>query len=349
MHRMIDPTKTKKILLVRTDRLGDVVVTTPVFSAIKAKYPDIFLGVMVSKPYLDLVRGNPYVDEVLVYDKEGSEKAFKGILRFALELRRKRYNAAVHFHPRNRSYWTSWLAGIPIRIGYRYKQSWLLTHAYVYDKPEGKKHEAQYSFDLLRAFHISEPRRLESYVPLHPEYRDAVERCVSGIGPYVAFNPSASSPSKIWPARYFAEVADELAARYGLDIVITGGEGETRFSESVKQNMKSSALDLTGKLGVGQLAWLLKGAKLLISNDTGPVHIASALDTPVISIFGRTLAGLGPRRWKPLGIRSYHLQKDIGCMKCLADDCEIDFRCLTELRPNDVMTFIDQHAGVFSL
>jgi ADP-heptose:LPS heptosyltransferase len=84
------------------------------------------------------------------------------------------------------------------------------------------------------------------------------------------------------------------------------------------------------------LAWLLKGARLLISNDSGPVHMAAALGTPVISIFGRNQAGLSPIRWRPISVNSSFVQKDVGCIECLAHNCQIDFKCLKELRVEDV-------------
>jgi len=117
MFPPIDLNRVKKILLVRTDRMGDVVVTTPVFPAIKKKFPHSHLAILVSKENEDLVRGNSYLDEVICYDKLGAEKSWWGVLRFIFYLQKKHFDVAIHLHPRARTYLTSYLARIPIRIG----------------------------------------------------------------------------------------------------------------------------------------------------------------------------------------------------------------------------------------
>jgi len=323
------------------------VVTTPVFSAIKKQIPNVYLAILVSKENRDLVEGNPFLDEVILYDKQGSEKSLWRNYQFIRSLKAKKFDAVIHFHPRSRAYWISYLAGIPIRIGYRLKAHRLLTHAFPYRKPEGKKHEAKYNFDLLSLFGIDQPEKLELCIPLRDEHKEIVERYLSDFGRYVVFNPSASSLSKIWPAAYFATVADQLFERYGLTPVIIGGTQDKHSSDLMKKNMRSPFLDLTGKLKLGSLAWLFKQSEFLISNDTGPVHIAAAVETPVLSIFGRNLAGLGPSRWRPLGEESHYIQKDVGCTACLADACEINFRCLKWLTPEEVLQTIERKFSLF--
>lgn len=342
MQTAIDPHRMKRILIVRADRMGDVVITTPVFSEIKRHYPNAFVSVLVSKEYRDLVDGNPWVDEVIGYDKRGTEGTWLGALRFTRFLHQKRFDLAVHLHPRDRMHWTSFLARIPIRIGYRYKNHWLLTHTLPYDKPEGKKHEAEYNFDLLGLLGISAPPEPLLHVPLRPVYEHGMVRKLEGTGRFAAFHPSASCPSKIWPAGYFAEVADYLSEKYQFTPVIIGGPSEKRFGEEMRQQMKRRALDLSGQLEVGELAWLFKKAELLVSNDSGPVHVAAAVGTPVLSIFGRNQAGLCPVRWRPLGENSRYIQKDVGCIECLAHRCQIEFRCLQELKPAEVIPLVDQ-------
>ncbi|MBI4388202.1 MAG: glycosyltransferase family 9 protein, partial [Candidatus Omnitrophica bacterium] len=279
MSQPINTEKLKRILLVRTDRMGDVVLTTPVFSAIKKKYSFAYLAVLVSKENVDLVRGNPYLDEVIAYDKFGSEKSWWGAYTFIRRLELKRFDAAILFHPRARMYWTTFLARIPIRIGYRAKNFKLLTHILPYNKPEGTRHEAEYNFDLLKMIGVEPPTQLEFYVPLCEGYQKLIDEHLKSLGRYVVFNPSASTPSKIWSAEYFAQVASNLSKKYNVIPVIIGGKEDAPYRDAMKKHMNGIAIDFTGKLGIGALAWLLKKALLFISNDTGPVHVAASLGT----------------------------------------------------------------------
>ena len=145
----LDEFPPERILITRTDRLGDLVLSTPVFEALRHKFPDSYLACLTFLENRPVVEGNPYLDEVILYDKKGSEKSWWGNFRFALALARKRFDVAIHLHPTNRMHLVSWLAGIPFRIGYRKKNDWILTHA-IYDrKGEGARHEAEYNFDLL--------------------------------------------------------------------------------------------------------------------------------------------------------------------------------------------------------
>lgn len=337
----------RKILLIRTDRMGDVVVTSPVYPALKKRFPNLYLTVMVSKENEDLVRGNPFIDEVITYDKKGEEGSWLGAYQFAKKLKKKNYDIAIHFHPRSRNYWITYFAEIPVRIGYKLKNYKLLTHVHPYNKPEGKKHEAEYNFDLLKLIQVECPEALELLVPFNEEFKASVEHYLSNFGRYAAINPSASSISRIWPAAYFAQVADLLFERYGLTIILIGGASDDRYSKDVIKHMNAPYINLTGKLRVGALPWLFKKVQFLLSNDTGPVHVAGALGTPCLAIFGRIMTGLGPSRWRPLGINSRYIQKEVGCVTCLADDCEINFRCLKWLTPYEVFDLIAKEEALF--
>jgi len=143
-----------RILVTRIDRIGDVLLTTPSFEVIKQKYPNCQLHVLVSPVTRELVEGNPFVDQVWIYDKQGSEKSWWGTWRFARRLAQEKFDACIHFHATNRVIWTSYLAGIPIRIAHARKIKKLLTHSIEETKREGKKHESEYNLDLLRVLGI---------------------------------------------------------------------------------------------------------------------------------------------------------------------------------------------------
>ena len=332
----------KRILVTRTDRLGDLVLSTPVFQALREKFPEAHIACLTFLENRGVVEGNPSLNEVILYDKKGKEKSWLGNLRFARALARKRFDLAIHLHSTHRMHLVSWLAGVPLRVGYRKKSGWALTHTIEDRKGEGLKHEAEYNFDLLKFFGIGLPEKISTYFPLRERDQISLSLLLKNLGvdkgrPYVVLNPSASCPSKIWPADRFARLADQIQTQHGFQIVLIGSKADRRFSLKVKEGAASPVMDLSGKLSLGHLGWFLKGARLLISNDSGPVHVAAAVGTPVISIFGRNLAGLSPCRWGPLGKKACVIHKEVGCPVCLAHNCQINFLCLDVISVEDVL------------
>jgi heptosyltransferase-2 len=155
----------------------------------------------------------------------------------------------------------------------------------------------------------------------------------------LAINPGASCPSKLWPAERFAQVCEKLASRYNFKILILAGPREMHLADKIAAHpeIKGKIINLSGRTSVSQLASILKRCVLFISNDSGPVHIASALATPVISIFGRNQPGLSPQRWGPLGRQDKYLHKDVGCIQCLAHNCEKEFACIKAITVEEVV------------
>lgn len=151
--------------------------------------------------------------------------------------------------------------------------------------------------------------------------------------PPVGIHPGAKHPSRRWPAERFAAVADGLAARYGARIVITGGADEIDVARAVERAMRFPATVLAGKTSIGGLAALIERLDLYIANDTGPAHIAGALGTPAIVLFGP--ADL--RRWAPRGPRTRVIARDVACRPCGLAVCPIDHRCLAWIKPEEVV------------
>jgi heptosyltransferase-2 len=320
-------------LVTRTDRIGDLVVSTPVFSALREKFPKSWIACLTFCQNREIIEGNPSLDEVILYDKWGSEKGWFGNFRFARKLARKKFDLVIHLHATNRVHWVSWLAGIPVRIGYNRKCSWTLTHSYPDLKKEGIKHEAEYNFDLVRDLDIQPPSVLKTFFPVSERARLSLTELLKQHKiledlPWIVFNPSASCPSKIWPAERFGELAANIAKKYQVRFLVIGTVKDRPLIKKLKQAAPCPVYDLSGRLSLGMLGALLADSALLISNDSGPVHIADAVGTPVISIFGRKQSGLSPARWRPLGSTARIVWKDVGCIECLAHNCQINFLCL---------------------
>ena len=330
----------KRILVVRPDRIGDVLLSTPALSALRRALPDAFIAVLVAPHAYEIVELNPYVDRVLVIDKKGRHRGIVGMAMLVKELKREQFDMALVLHGTRRLHLALFWARIPTRIGYNRKWGFLLTRRLKDVKPHGEKHETEYSLDLLRQVGL----RIQNapvLLPTTAESDQTIDRFLKDEGvavgeTVVVLHPGASSPSKRWMAQRFAQLADRLIQKRGLRLVVICGPQDVATGRAVLQAMHSRGIDACGKLSLREVGSLLKRSCLLISNDSGPVHAAVGVGTPVISIFGRSQPGLSQNRWRPLGPRDVALQKDVGCVVCLADDCQIDFECLKALSVDEV-------------
>ncbi len=238
------------------------------------------------------------------------------------------------------------MAGIPERVGYDRKLGFLLTKRIPHTKQFGLKHEIDYTLDILRYIGI-EPKRSPLFMPLGADCEQKVEEIflrngIRATDKVIVLNPAASCPSKRWRPERFAKVAARMAEKYGAKIVVISDTKDIPFGDKVASAMMTGCVNLSGKTSVGEVASILKRAKLLISNDSGPVHIACAVGTPVVAIFGRRDRGLAPARWGPTGKNDIVLHKDVGCEVCLAHNCEAGFKCLEAITVDEVLNAADK-------
>ncbi|MBU1007238.1 MAG: lipopolysaccharide heptosyltransferase II [Candidatus Omnitrophica bacterium] len=330
----------KRILMVRTDRIGDVVLSTPAITAMRKAFPGSYIAVMVSPQTKEIIKGNPYVNEIIVYDKALKHKGIFGTLNLSNWLKSKKFDIAFILHSTVRVSLLCFLSGIPRRIGYaRGKMDFFLTDKMEYKKSLGEKHESEYTLDILRHAGIS-AEMSPLVMPVSAENENKIDEILRDNGlkdrKIVVLSPGASDRSRMWPPENFAKAGDILVEKFGVCIVLISGREEVKVGEKVKGLMRNKPIFLCGNTSLGELAALLKKTLLLISNDSGPVHVACAVGTPVISIFSRNKKGINPERWKPLGEKTAVLHKKVGCTECLAHDCKKAFLCLRSVSVEEV-------------
>ncbi len=310
-------TNFKNILIVRTDRIGDVVLTTPAIKALRKAYPAARISILVTPATFDLVQGNPYLDEILVDDRSFKHKGLMGFGRLVGELRSRQFDLSIIFHTKRRYNLACAVAGIPVRLGYKNdKFGALLTRPVKDTRHLGQKHEAEYCLDVLKCIGV-DYHDLDMFVPLQKEAEAwalpfMAENNLHSDG-FIIIHPGASDPDKCWPPRHFSSLINSLLERYSLKILLVGSSQTVGLAQSILKNVRyhSEVLDLTGKTSLAQMASLLRRSRLLISNDSGPVHIAAGVGTHVISLFLRNQPGINAQRWKPLGSKGYILDNQI--------------------------------------
>jgi len=324
-------------------------LSTPVIKAVREAYPDSYIAFMVRRHAKEIVEGNPYLNEVIVYEKTGRERSLLGNLNFVRSLRRKKFDIALMLHPTKRTHLLASLAGIPRTVGYDRRWSFLLTTKIPHTKHYGLKHEIDYALDVLRYAGL-DPKDRKLHMPVDSRSESRIDELFKEEGIdksdlSIAINPGASCASKRWGAEKLAKVAVRLAEKYGAKVVIVSGEEDKRLGDKVASLIDKNCLNLSGKTSIADVASVLKRVTLFISNDSGPVHIACAVGTPVIAIFGRSDRGLSPRRWGPTGARDIVLHKDVGCVECFAHNCKKGFKCLEAITVDDVLAAADRILG----
>lgn len=331
----------KRILIVRTDRLGDMVLSTPVIENLRNCFPDSYIA-FLCRPYTrQVLEGNPYLDEVIVYDKYGRHKDIFASMKFALGLKKKKFDWAVILHPTNRVHLLTFMAGIKFRVGWDKKMGFLLSKKLRHLKDKGEKHETEYTLDILRQIDIPiKSKNLFVFVYSGAEeWTDNYfrQQGVRSDNYKVALGIGSSCPSKIWPTDNFIKVGKRIKKQIPAEIFILGEDKEKKLLASVRKKDRAIGYNLLGALDVPKLISFFKRIDLLVVNDCGLVHLCAAVGTPVIAIFGRAQEGLAPRRWKPLGKNSFYLHKNVGCKECLAHNCKKGFLCLKAIKPEEVV------------
>jgi heptosyltransferase-2 len=335
-----------RILVVRLDRIGDVVLSFPAIAAIRGRFPSAEISVMTRPATRELLEGHPMIDEVIpyYYEKKGRHSSVIGGARFIREIQMRKFDVAFILHPSNRSVLVPFLAGVPYRIGFDSVLPHLLTKVVPDRRGEGQKHESDYTLDIVRAFGINDagaPPELER----RPEDDVVASQILAKFGiaendRVIALHPGASCDSKKWPVERFAELGRSLSD--GRRIAVVGGRDEREMGKYLKEAIGSAAVDLTGELGLKDLARFLRRCELLVTNDSGPAHVAAASGVKTVSIFGRNREGLGPRRWKALGEGHVYLHKDVGCVVCTAHRCAIGFECLKAVEVKEVRAKVEE-------
>jgi lipopolysaccharide heptosyltransferase II len=327
----------EKFLIVRTDRIGDVILSMPVPEVLKKRYPKSRVAMLVSPYTKDLLKNNPWVDEVITDDNAG----FKGFLKSIRILRDRKLDVVVLLHPTLRLAFLLFLSGIKNRIGTGYRAyQFLFNHKIYQHRKTIKKHELEYNLDMLAPLGVSSEKILPK-IYLLPEEEDYSRQIYDDLNikrddVKIVIHPGSGGSSLNYPVGKFAILADKLIEELSAKIILTGNKKEVAQSEKMKSLMKYQPFDLTGKTELRQLCSLLRGADLLISNSTGPMHIATAVGTPAVAFFS-PLQVASPKRWGPYGEMNEVILPPVeSCYKCKPEKCP-EFNCMEKIDPNEVI------------
>lgn len=336
----------RNILCVRLDYLGDVLMTTPAIRALRESIPGTRITLLTSAIGAAAARYIPDIDDAIVYQapwlKHSERHTREEDLAMMETLAARRFDAAVIFTVYSQSPLPAamlcHLAGIPLRLAHCRENPYaLLTHWVAETEPHIKlRHEVRRQLDLVAAIGAqSRDERLVFCVPQADTQR--MRRLLDEIGidrkkPWIVLHPGASAASRRYPPEYMAAAARELSERLPCRVILTGSSEEASLAENIAAQVPHSH-SFAGRLKLGELAALISLAPLLISNNTGPVHLAAALGTPVVDLYALTNPQHTP--WKVASRVLYH---DVPCRFCYKSVCpEGHHRCLTAVPPSQVV------------
>lgn len=321
-----------KILVRGTNWIGDAVMTTPALSTLRAGCPDAEIVLLVNPLVAPLFQHHPAVDRILVYERKDRHRGIRGFLRMVRELRKERFDAAILFQNAIEAALLAWAARIPCRAGFPTDSRRVLLSDPVPLRPADLAlHHTEYYLTLMRRLGFTP---VDAGLNLHvtSAERDWAQRTM-GSDNVIAMNPGAAYGSaKRWFPERFAAVADNLARRFEAKILLTGGPGESEIGEDIAAFMQCDCINMVGKTDVRQMMALLAESRLLITNDSGPMHVAAAFKTPIVAVFGST----DHTTTSPASEHVTIVRKDVECAPCLLRRCPTDHRCMKEISVEDV-------------
>jgi len=329
----------KRILIFNVNWLGDVLFSTATIRNIRRNFPDSFIACVIPSRCYPVLKGNPNLDEIIIFDEDDRHKSIFERFNFIRSLREKDFDLVFLLHRSFSRALICRLAGIPKRIGhYTKKRSFLLTQK-IMPPPRDSLHRIDYYLDIIEHAGLKvEDRYTEFYFSEEDtiSVREFLSKnSVNDKDFIVAINPGGNWLSKRWPKEYWAELADKLIEKFQAKVVITGGHNDHNLAEQIKARMKFKPIIACAVFNIKQLGALAKMASLFITADTGPMHIANSVGAKkIIAIFGPTSPEItGPC---PLN-NAVILQKNVGCaIPCYNLKCK-DNRCMKSITPDDVI------------
>jgi len=322
--KKIPTNRINHILIRGANWVGDAVMTIPTLRSIRKNFPGAEIT-MLAKPWVAPVfESCPYVDHIMIYQASGRHRGMPGIMRLGRDIRNRKFDLAVLFQNAFEAAWLAFLGGIPYRLGYRTDgRHLLLTHGVPVTAELKQKHQVEYYLGILEGAGL---QTYGSELSLHltaSERRTAVDRLrSSGVKPgdlLIGINPGAAfGTAKRWFPERYAQLGQRLKQLdSGIHVAVFGGPGEKGLGESVSGQIGDRCLNLCGKTSLREAMALIDACRLFITNDSGLMHIAAALNVTQLAIFGSTNYTVT----SPFSDESHMIRVPTDCSPCMKPDC----------------------------
>ncbi len=328
-----------RILIIQTAFLGDVILCTPLIKATRELFPESFISFLLIPETENVLDNNPHLNQILVYDKKGVDRGLTSFFRMVKRVKNGDFDLTIIPHRSSRSALLAYLARIPERVGFdKSAGSVLLTRKEPY---QNGWHEVDRNLLLLNHFNR---RPVDKTPELFPSSEDYfyVSQLLRDLGiregdKLVAIAPGSVWATKRWLPERFAEVSDRLIKEAGARVVFLGSKEDEKLCLYIADLMQQRPAILAGRTSILESATIISQCKVVLSSDSAPVHIASAMKKPTVAIFGSTIPGFG---FAPYGEGNVILEKKMECRPCGIhgkNSCpQKHFRCMTEITTEEV-------------
>lgn len=333
---VLDP-QPSRILVKEVNWLGDLVMSLPALRAIRRKYPHAHLAVLVKSDLASFFDGARWIDEVIPYSVGRGLSGFFDRRRIVGDIRSRRFDLGVLFPNSFESALWLTMAGVRRRAGFiADARGAMLTLKASPPAEANSGHQSNYWLAMIRATGVADGRADDFGLDVHPQNRERMREWLASNRrrpgrPLYAIAPAAAyGPAKEWPADGYGALIDLLARRDDAEVVLVGAPSERAKCEEVAAAAKSGAIMAAGHTNIGELIALLSLCDGFLGNDSGCMHLASALGVPTVAIFGST----NPDRTGPMGPKTRVIYRKLECSPCLARTCRFGhYKCLTQIEP----------------
>ena len=308
----------RNVLIIKLRYIGDVLLATPTVRAIKAVRPDVRVTMMVNRGTEDLLSGNPDLDEIMVLDK-GSLAAQS---RLIAGLRSRQFDTVIDLTDGDRSAFLTRVSGAPVRIGFNDEHRWRgRYYTEVIQPASDVRHRIDRDLETLKPMSIQASSR-DPQLWLTQEEIKSADQLLDQLGvqrskSMVILQPGARYWFKAWPLERFAELANQLMSQYGCQVLIGGSDQDIDIAQQIQRMAQKTPTIMAGRTTIKQFAAIAEKSALFVGSDSGAMHIASAVGTPVVALFGPS----NPREWGPRGGPVEVLYKEIDCRSCFHPTC----------------------------
>ncbi len=338
----MDALRWQKVLVLQNGFLGDTVLTLPLLTEIKLRFPSANLVLACSPLAQELLQDHPDIDEIIVDDKKGSDRGIFGWWRKAMTLKKMAFTLALTPHKSLRSALILFFAGIPLRVGFCQSAAPFLFHRRVTREPQ--RHDVERNLSLLRAFGAApEDCRRSLRLPPGPGAEAVVDEILGSAGVdrqkmLIGINPGSVWATKRWSAEGFAQAIRLIKKNYDCEALLFGGPADAEVASRIQDLCAGASVNLAGKIGLRELPAALRLCRVLITNDSAPMHMAVACGVPTVAIFCATTPELG---FYPYAANSIVLEKDLSCRPCGSHGgrrCPLGTEdCMRLISPNHVL------------
>ena len=331
-----------KILIRSTNWLGDALLTTPAIHRLKTHFPEAELTVLARPGVAQVFEANPDVRQVIPYENRGRHRGIRGKWLLAKALKQEHFEIVVHFPHSFESAWISFLSGIPVRVGYATEgRGRLLTQAKPLPPGFNEQHQVLSFMQLLEGLGIREipdPGRHPLRLRVAEDWKDQAGRRLGSYGvtaddPVIGLAPGAQyGPAKCWPLSAYERLAERIQNQRGARVILLGAARDALGVVRGGGILQGPFINLLGQTALGEALALVERCQAVVSNDSGLMHVAAALNRPLVALFGST----SPERTGPWGGTSRVIRKPFPCSPCFRKECREDRFCMEAIAVDEV-------------